>query len=76
MKYKEQGTEHSSAYGQALRRRCSQKYTCPFGLRLKWRATLSKPLTVVPARGYGLFLVSRHFRLQRSAIIIAGIGSI
>ncbi len=33
MKYKEQGEERSGGYDQALRRSCSQKLSCPFGLQ-------------------------------------------
>ena len=61
MKYKEQGAEHSSSYGLALRRRYSQKSACPFGLRQKWRAKSSKTLSVVPATARGFFLLSTPF---------------
>ena len=76
MKYKEQGAEHSHAYGQTLRRRCSQKSAFPFGLRQEWCSILSKSLTVDTATVYGLFLLSRHFWQQRIAINITKIGSI
>ena len=72
MKYKAQGAGHSFAYAQALQRRCSQKSACPFGLRQKWRATLSKTLSVVPATAVGFFLLSRHFWQQRIATILLG----
>lgn len=68
MRYKEQGAEHS----QALRRRSSQKSSCPFGLRPKGRASSSKTLSAVPATERDFFLVSHPFGQQRIAIILVG----
>ena len=64
--------DHSSVYGQALRRRCSQKSAFPLGLPQKWRATSSKTLSVVAATERGFFVLSRHFWQQRIAMMLLG----
>jgi|CXWL01.1.fsa_nt_gi hypothetical protein len=72
MKYKEQGAERSGGYGQALRRSCSQKLSCPLGLRQKWRTTSSNLLPVEPLQAYEVFLLFRPFWQQRNTKILLG----
>ncbi len=70
MKYKEQGAERSGGYGQALRRSCSQKLSCPFGLRQKKRTTSSNLLPVEPLQACEVFLLFRPFWQQRNTKIL------
>lgn len=70
MKYKEQGVERSGFYGQALRHSCSQKFTCPFGLRQKRRTTSSNLLPVEPLQVSEIFLLFRLFWQQRNTKIL------